>query len=91
MVKLLHGLYSCLENLLASDYKNISTVKNTQSKKLLKLLFNNVSNVSKITHDLDEVIFKLSNNSLNNHENTLFCEGLNSAIPPKNINYSNYL
>ena len=42
---------------LVSNDKNISKVKNTQSKKLCKLPLNNIGNIFKTTHDPDKVIF----------------------------------
>ena len=76
---------------LVSNDKNISKVKNTQSKKVCNLLLNNIGNISKTTHAPDKVIFNFSNYRLNNHEKSLLCKGLNFAIPPKNIKYSDYL
>ena len=78
---------SCLYNIFGFL---VQYFKNIQSKKLCNLLLNNVDNVSKTTHDPDKVIFNFSSYRLNNHEKSLLCKGLNFAIPPKNIKYSDY-
>ena len=36
-------------------------------------------------------MFNFSSYRLNNHANLLSCKGLNLAIPPQNIKYSDYL
>ena len=41
--------------------------------------------------DLDKVIFNFSSYNLNNHEKSVLCKGLNFAIPPKAIEYSEFL
>ena len=46
---------------LVSNDKNISKVKNTQSKKLCNLLLDNTGHISKTTRDPDKVIFNFSN------------------------------
>ena len=45
---------------LASNDRNISEFKSTESKKLCNLLLNNIGNISKATHNPDEVIFNFS-------------------------------
>ena len=74
-----------------SNDNNICNVKNTQSKKLCNVLLNNRGNNSKTIHDPNKLIFSFSSCRLNNHEKSLLCKGLNFAIPPRNITYSDYL
>ena len=76
---------------LVSNEKNISKVKNIQSKKVCNLLLNNIGNTSKTTPDPDKVIFNFSGYRLNNHGKSLLFKGLNVAIPLESINYSDYL
>ena len=42
-------------------------------------------------HDPEKVLLNFSNHSLTEHEKSLLSRGLNFAIPPKNVNYANYL
>ena len=41
--------------------------------------------------DPDKVKFNFSNYNLNDHEKSVLCKGLNFAIPPKAIEYSEFL
>ena len=75
---------------LISTEKNTSQVENTQSKKLCNLLLESIVNISKTTHDPDEVIFSFSSYALNSHEKSLLCKELNYAIALKSIKYSDY-
>ena len=43
------------------------------------------------SHDPDQVIFNFSGHVLNTTEKSLLSKRLNFAIPPKNINYADYL
>ena len=45
---------------LVSNDKNIIKLKNTQSSTYWNLLLNNIGNISKATHDPDQVIFKFT-------------------------------
>ena len=57
------------------------------SKKLFDLGFEN----SQTSHDHDKVIFNYSSHVLNESEKSLVCKDLNFAIPPKALEYANYL
>ena len=57
------------------------------SKKLFDLGFQN----SQTSHDPDKVIFNYSSHVLNESKKSLVCKGLNFAIPPKALEYANYL
>ena len=76
---------------LVSNNKNISKVKETQDKKLCNLLLKNVCKNSETCQDTDKVIFNFSSYNLNDHEKSVLCKGLNFTIPPKAIEYSEFL
>ena len=59
---------------------------------LLRLRFPNLGlEVSKVSHDPDEIIFNYSSNNLSKGEKSLHCKSLNFAIPPDKLEYSVYL
>ena len=57
----------------------------------LELFLNNTYHNSITSHDPDKVIFNFSGHVLNTTEKSLLSKGLNFAIPPKNINYADYM
>ena len=70
--------------------KNDRTLKHQQdihSKKLFDLGTEN----SQTSHDPDKVIFNYSSHVLTENEKSLLCKGLNFAIPPKTLEYADYL
>ena len=76
---------------LVSDDKNIYKICKSQGKKLDNLFLNNSYHNSVISHDPDQVIFNFLGHVLNTTEKSLLSEGLNFVIPPKNINYADYM
>ena len=46
---------------------------------------------SVISHDPEKIFFNFFNHSLIEHEKSLLRNGLNFAIPPKNLTYAGYL
>ena len=76
---------------LVSNNKNICKVKETQDKKLCNLLLRNMGNNSDTCQDLDKVIFNFSSYNLSDHEKTVLRKGLSFVIPPKTIEYSEFL
>ena len=76
---------------LTSNDKNIPKVRKIQGKKISKLCSNNSYYESVISHDPEKVLFNFSSHSLTEHEKSLLSRGLNFAIPPKNVNYADYL
>ena len=76
---------------LVSNNKNISEVKETQDKKLCNLLLKSTGKNSETCQDTDKVIFNFSSYNLNDHEKSVLCKGLNFTIPPKAIEYSEFL
>ena len=76
---------------LVSNDKNISKVKETQDKKLCNLLLKNIGKNSDTCQDPDKVIFNFSSYNLNDHKKLVLCKGLNFTIPPKAIEYPEFL
>ena len=76
--------------LLSSD-KNISKIRQMQGKKLHNLFLNNSYHKSVTFHNPDKVIFNFSGHVLNTTEKSLLSKRLNFAIPPKNINYVDFM
>ena len=46
---------------------------------------------SPTSHDPDKVIFNYSSHVLTESEKSLLCKGLNFAIPPKTLEFADYL
>ena len=76
---------------LISNNRNISKVKETQDKKLCNLLLKNMGKNSDTCQDPDRVTFSFSSYDLNDHEKSVLCKGLNFTIPPKAIEYLEFL
>ena len=57
----------------------------------LKKLFNLGLEVSKGSHDPDEIIFNYFSYNLSKSDKSLLCKGLNFPIPPDKFEYSDYL
>ena len=76
---------------LVSNDKNIYKIRKNQGKKLHNLFLNNSYHNSITSHDPDKVIFNFSDHVLNTTEKSLLSKGLNFAMPPKNINYADYM
>ena len=47
--------------------------------------------VPKVSHDPDKIILNYSSQKLSKSEKSLLCKGLNFAIPPDKLEYSDYL
>ena len=76
---------------LVCNDKNIYKIHKNQGKKLHNLFLNNSYHNSVTSHNPDKVIFNFSSHVLNTTEKSLLSKGLNFAIPPKNINYADYM
>ena len=76
---------------LVSNDKNIFKICKNQGKKLHNLFLNNSYHNSVTSHNPDRVIFNFQSHVLNTTEKSLLSKGLSSAIPPKNINYADYV
>ena len=71
--------------------KNICQIRMNQSKKLHNLYLNNSYHNSGISHHPDKMVFNFSDHVLNTTEKSLLSKGLNFAIPPKDINYADFM
>ena len=80
-----------IRKFLVSNDKNIYKLCKNQGKKLHNLFLNNSYHNLVTSHDPDKVIFNFSGHVLNTTETFLLSKGLNFAIPPKNINYVDYM
>ena len=67
--------------------KKIFKTKEIHSKKLKELGVNFTTK----THDPDKVIVNYSSYNLSDKEKNLLSKGLNFALPPKRLNYGDYL
>ena len=76
---------------LVSNNKNIFKVKETQDEKLCNLLLKNMGNNSDTCQDSDKNKFDFSSYNLSGHEKIVLSKGLSFAIPPKTIEYSEFL
>ena len=76
---------SCL--FLVSNDRKILQVKEVHSKKLKNLGLYSISN----KHDPDKIISNYSSHVLTTTEKNLLAKGLNYALPPKKLNYADYL
>ena len=78
------------ETLGIIDYTHLICLfltQNIHSKKLLNLGLE----FSKVSHDTNKIIFNYSSYTLSKSEKSLLCKGLNFAIPPDKLEYSDYL
>ena len=69
---------------------NDNKLKNQQDIHAKKL-FNLGIESSKTSHDPQKVIFNYSSHVLTESEKSLLCKGLNFAIPPDKLEYSDFL
>ena len=60
-------------------------------KKLGNLCSNNSYFESVTSQDTDKVLFNFSSYQLSGHEKSLLNKDLNLTIPPKNLNYADYM
>ena len=87
------------EKLGVIDYTHVICLFLTQNDRKLahhqnihfKTLFNMGLEFSKVSHDPDKIIFNYSSYTLSKKEKSLLCKGLNFAIPPDKLEYSDYL
>ena len=76
---------SCL--FLVRNDRKILNVKESHSKKLKELGL--VAGLK--SHDPDKVIANYSSYDLSDNEKNLLVKGLNFAVPPRKLNYADYL
>ena len=70
--------------------KPLRRAADVQNSKLLRLrLLQNSSSTSQL--DPDKLMFNFSSCELSKDEKLVLCRGLNYSIPPRRLNYANYL
>ena len=79
-------LHICGKFLVLNDRK-IRRTRLVQEKKLINLGYNAASE----NNDPEKVIFNFSNRTLTQNEKSLLSKGLNLSIPPKKLNYADFL
>ena len=72
---------------LTKNDRKLAHHQNIHSKKC----FNLGLEVSKVSHDPGKIIFNYPSYNLSKSEKSLLCKGLNFAIPPDKLEYSDYL
>ena len=72
---------------LTQNDRKLAHHQNIHSKKL----FNLGLEVSKVSHDSEKIIFNYSSHMFSKSEKSSLCKGLNFAIPPDKLEYSDYL
>ena len=82
-----HVITKCL----VSNDNKIYTIHWNQGNKLNNLFLNNSYHNPVTSHNPDKVSFNFSSHVLNTTEKSLLSKGLNFVIPPKNINYADYM
>ena len=80
-----------ITKLLVSNDRNIYNICTNQGKKLHNLFLNNSYHNSETSHNPDQLVFNFSSHVLNTTGKSLLSKGRNFAIPPKNINYADYM
>ena len=74
---------------LVQNDKKLTKVKDVHMKKLINLGVHDTKR-NKL-HNPEDVIFNFSSYKLSDSEKSLLAKGLNFAIPPKKLNYADYL
>ena len=72
---------------LTQNDRKLARHQNIHSKKL----FNLALEFSKVSHDLNTIIFNYSSYTLSKSEKSLLCKDLKFAIPPDKLEYSDNL
>ena len=75
----------------SNNKKSILNYKYTHKKKLRNLIPGYEVNPTTFSHDPRKVIFNFSSYVLAEHEKSLLCKGLRFSIPPKKIEYADFL
>ena len=73
---------------ISDNYRSISKHQNIQDKKFCRLSNSVVGDVS---HDPEQVIHNFSSHFLNEVEKSVLCRGLHFALPPKTLEYADYM
>ena len=77
--------------IISNDEKSIRKCKYTHKKKLSDLIPGYEVNLTRFSHDTYKVIFNFSSYVLTEDGKSLLCKGLRFCIPPKKIEYAEFL
>ena len=77
--------------IVSSNEKSILKCGHVQQKKLRNLITGYKPETSLDSHDPEKVISNFSSHILSDSEKSLLCKGLRFALPPKKIDYADFL
>ena len=77
--------------IISNNGKSILNCRYTHKKKLRDLIPGYEVNLSRFSHDPNKVIFNFSSYALTEYEKSLLCKSLRFSIPPKKIEYADFL
>ena len=77
--------------IISNNKKSILKCKYTHKKKLSDLISGYEVNLTRFLHDPNKVIFNFSSHVLTEDEKSLLCKGPRFCIPPKKIEYADFL
>ena len=84
-------VYFSIYKYININNKKFSRAISIQNKKLRNLVLENSNLISETSHDPEKVIFNFSSHELRHDKKSLLCKGFNFAIPPKRLDYPNYM
>ena len=70
---------------------NLAELKVSKTKKLINLVLENSNFISETLHDPEKIVFNFSGHELSDDKKSLLCKGLNFAIPPKRVDYTDHV
>ena len=76
---------------VSSNERSILKCSHVQQKKLRNLIRGYKPETSVVSHDPEKAISNFSSHSLSDSEKSLLCKGLTFALPPKKIDYADFL
>ena len=57
----------------------------------MNIVFENFNLISETSHNPEKVFFNFPNHELSDDKKPLLCRGLNFSIPPKYLDYADYM
>ena len=76
---------------ISNNKKSVLKCKYTHKKKLSDLISGYEVNLTRFLHDPNKVVFNFSSHVLTKDEKSLLCKRLRFCIPPKKIEYADFL
>ena len=77
--------------IISNNEKSILKCKYTHKRKLSNVIPGYTVKLTTFSHDPNKVILNFSSNVLKQDEKSLLCKGLTFCIPPKKIEYADFL